>query len=740
MAVTEVVGLKSLFEDPPHFQFFKHHTELVEDGLRLTTFLVAMVGFTEYIMTNDKIICSTNEGLIKQNEYSSNDPGMIREGRVWLKVANHLCEDELTSLAERWMPHLMVVEGLLVISLQRLLFRGLRTENTFMRLYDYILAILAPKDNTACPQTEMPFCLLDQRQLMWNYSYFLDELKNSFRLRNKAIRDNCIVLISLIMFSVLNIATLYIFSVASDELMMCRLTTSSFPDSFVPSNFTTDLVCFLTTKEGNYIIGCLFTLSLIPQIGYALWHLIRDSVGKSRLHDVMINCCSSHVVRKCDIPKTDFYFIMRLMDGNVSLPSQLILLSSMNKELMDFWHCDVQKNNIVITTNSVTFKLETPTIFDYVQNKKFAISDDLRVYTWINNDKSVGSKSSVKENFPGDEVTFELLGGGKSTISGCIAYRNRLVGEILMDDFIFETTPHPPDVEMLLPDSDGLVLTVNQYCRSGGYKKKGIDFIEVGRLKKSHWTSEKLTHDVNLCKIEFCLVTVGDIKSKEINVGADADQVKSRSGDSFVDLVLTGLDSGVAIYVTAICVKTKYSNWSESMELEPQKQLLCTQPSPPANLRIRKHVNDSSDTKEKFEITWNNSDCKENHHYVIKGRLSVHGSDNITFIANIYPKSPETTELIVEEPYSQTESIINTNIPQLLYTNETETSIVLPPSCSFVTELWCQIDDLKYNGTQYKGERSEHVKVGGDLMSWIDRHDPQKQNDQKDDPWAVIKW
>jgi len=176
------------------------------------------------------------------------------------------------------------------------------------------------------------------------------------------------------------------------------------------------------------------------------------------------------------------------------------------------------------------------------------------------------------------------------------------------------------------------------------------------------------------------------------------------------------------------------------MELEPQKQLLYTQPSAPTNLRIREHVNDSSNNKGEFEITWNNSDCKENHHYVIKGRLSVHGSNNITFIANIYPENPETTELIVEEPYSQTESIINRNMPQILYTNETETSVVLPPSCSFVSELWCQIDDITYNGIQYHGERSKYIKIGGDLKSWIDRHEPPKRNDQKDDPWAVIKW
>ena len=58
MAVTEVVGLKSVFEDPPYFQLFKHQAEMVEDTLRLSTLLVAMVGFTEYLMNNEKIICS----------------------------------------------------------------------------------------------------------------------------------------------------------------------------------------------------------------------------------------------------------------------------------------------------------------------------------------------------------------------------------------------------------------------------------------------------------------------------------------------------------------------------------------------------------------------------------------------------------------------------------------------------------------------------------------------------------
>ena len=96
MAVAEVVDLKSVFDDQPHYQLFKHHAEVVEDTFRLAALLVAMVGFTEYITASEKIICSPKEMFLQNsndNVGSGNHP--------WLKISNELCEDELLSTAER---------------------------------------------------------------------------------------------------------------------------------------------------------------------------------------------------------------------------------------------------------------------------------------------------------------------------------------------------------------------------------------------------------------------------------------------------------------------------------------------------------------------------------------------------------------------------------------------------------------------------------------------------------------
>ena len=99
MAVTEVIGLTSVFNDPPHFQLFKHHAEVVEDTLRLSTLLMAMVGFTDYITTNEKIICSPKEINAKKFSTHADDLGIGNS--PWLRIVNEICEDELTTTAER---------------------------------------------------------------------------------------------------------------------------------------------------------------------------------------------------------------------------------------------------------------------------------------------------------------------------------------------------------------------------------------------------------------------------------------------------------------------------------------------------------------------------------------------------------------------------------------------------------------------------------------------------------------
>ena len=60
---------------------------------------------------------------------------------------------------------------------------------------------------------------------------------------------------------------------------------------------------------------------------------------------------------------------------------------------------------------------------------------------------------------------------------------------------------------------------------------------------------------------------------------------------------------------------------------------------------------------------------------------------------------------------------------QILSTDQYETSVVLPSTCSFLTDVCCRIDDFTINGIKYRGEKSEPVKIGGSLQAWIDRHD-----------------
>ena len=56
---------------------------------------------------------------------------------------------------------------------------------------------------------------------------------------------------------------------------------------------------------------------------------------------------------------------------------------------------------------------------------------------------------------------------------------------------------------------------------------------------------------------------------------------------------------------------------------------------------------------------------------------------------------------------------------EIIYTNERETSVLLPTNCSFLTMFWCQIDNLGFNGVEYEGERSKRLQIGGGLQNWI---------------------
>ena len=128
---------------------------------------------------------------------------------------------------------------------------------------------------------------------------------------------------------------------------------------------------------------------------------------------------------------SDFYFIVRLMECNISLSSQLIVISHMNKEILDMWSCHVNTNKIKVTVDSITFIIEHPLILDYIDNGHIFLSEDVKIHTWVNNTLNKVPNPKVKVVSPGDNVTFCNLDFGESTIEGSISYRNRYIKTIL---------------------------------------------------------------------------------------------------------------------------------------------------------------------------------------------------------------------------------------------------------------------------------------------------------------------
>ena len=84
-----------------------------------------------------------------------------------------------------------------------------------MRLYDFVSTILAPKQIETGQQDGIHGCLLDQRQVVYNYGYFLDEIKNSFRKKRKCIRDSSLMLTIIVGFIALNATALHMFDTLS---------------------------------------------------------------------------------------------------------------------------------------------------------------------------------------------------------------------------------------------------------------------------------------------------------------------------------------------------------------------------------------------------------------------------------------------------------------------------------------------------------------------------------------------
>ena len=113
------------------------------------------------------------------------------------------------------------------------------------------------------------------------------------------------------------------------------------------------------------------------------------------------------------------------MESNISLPAQLILISHMNNELMELWNCEINTKKIIVMQESIKFQIKTPSILDYISNNEISLTDDVKVHTWICNDLHPLRKPIIKIVSPGDDVTFENLKPGNSSIEGCISYRNR---------------------------------------------------------------------------------------------------------------------------------------------------------------------------------------------------------------------------------------------------------------------------------------------------------------------------
>ena len=109
----------------------------------------------------------------------------------------------------------------------------------------------------------------------------------------------------------------------------------------------------------------------------------------------------------------------------MTLPSELIVVSHLNKSFLELWQCDINTRNIVLTTDSITFKIEDPIIDSYISNDETNITKDMKIYVQIFKLADNTQRSSVKIISPGDEVTFEKLEFGERKISGCVTYRNR---------------------------------------------------------------------------------------------------------------------------------------------------------------------------------------------------------------------------------------------------------------------------------------------------------------------------
>ena len=90
---------------------------------------------------------------------------------------------------------------------------------------------------------------------------------------------------------------------------------------------------------------------------------------------------------------------------------------------------------------------------------------------------------------------------------------------------------------------------------------------------------ELRTHDIVECKVEFSNIKTSSIKTESIDVSQDAPQ-RTTPNDNFIELKIPNLTPGVACFINGIHVKTQYSNWSDSMQMDAEQASLLKNMSP----------------------------------------------------------------------------------------------------------------------------------------------------------------
>ena len=81
---------------------------------------------------------------------------------------------------------------------------------------------------------------------------------------------------------------------------------------------------------------------------------------------------------------------------------------------------------------------------------------------------------------------------------------------------------------------------------------------------------EGRTHDIIECKIEYSNFKTHAIKTEIFDVSQDAPQ-RISPNDNFIELLIQNLTPGNVYIINGIYVKTKYSNWSDSMQMDKKQ-------------------------------------------------------------------------------------------------------------------------------------------------------------------------